>query len=243
LANLSEEELILKKEDMHEFGGYFIVNGNERLIRMLIMNKRNYPVAFTRGSFVNRGKFFTPYAVQMRCVRDDMFAQTVIIHYLTDGNCMLKFIYHKQEFLIPVYVLLKALLASSSQQDGSTDAQIYNKLVKGYFKNRQISDRVEVMLSDGHKLGLHSQEKCLAYLGSRLRTVLEGVTQDMTDIEVGRFLLERVLFVHCSNFKDKFNTLCLMIEKLYAYVSGECLGDNLDATSNQETMLGGHLYV
>jgi DNA-directed RNA polymerase I subunit RPA2 len=33
-----------------------------------------------------------------------------------------------------------------------------------------------------------------------------------------------------------------MIEKLYAYVAGECLGDNLDATSNQETMLGGHLY-
>lgn len=122
LANLSEEELTLRKEDMHEFGGYFIINGNERLIRMLIMNKRNYPVAFTRGSFINRGKFFTPYAVQMRCVRDDMFAQTVIIHYLTDGNCMLKFIYHKQEFLIPVYILLKALLPSSTHSDGSTDA-------------------------------------------------------------------------------------------------------------------------
>lgn len=46
LANLSEEELIRCKEDAHEFGGYFIINGNERLIRMLIMNKRNYPVAF-----------------------------------------------------------------------------------------------------------------------------------------------------------------------------------------------------
>ena len=45
----------------------------------------------------------------MRCVRDDMFAQTVILHYLSDGNCMLKFIYQKQEFLIPAYVLLKAL--------------------------------------------------------------------------------------------------------------------------------------
>lgn len=54
----------------------------------------------------------------------------------------------------------------------------------------------------------------------------------MTDAEVGRFLLERVLFVHCPSFKDKFNTLCLMIEKLYAYVAGECQADNLDATSN-----------
>ena len=72
--------------------------------------------------------------------------------------------------------------------------------------------------------------------------MLEGLRADMTDAEVGRFLLERVLFVHCSLYKDKFNALCLMIEKLYAFVAGECLGDNLDSVSNQEVLLGGHLY-
>ena len=227
LAGLSEQQLVKRKEDMYEFGGYFIINGNERIIRMLIMNKRNYPVAFERGSFVNRGKFFTPYAVQMRCVRDDMFAQTVTLHYLSDGNCSLKFIYHKQEFLVPAYVLLKALLP-----EGATDVFIYNRLVKGYFRNRQVGDQVEVLLGDGYKLGLHSQEKCQQYLGSRLRSILEGILSDMTDIEVGRFLLDRVLFVHCAAYKDKFNALCLMIEKLYAFVAGECLGDNLDSVSN-----------
>ena len=156
LSGLNETELIRKKEDMYEWGGYFIINGNERIIRMLIMNKRNYPVAFDRGSFVNRGKFFTPHAVQMRCVRDDLFAQTVTLHYLSDGNCTLKFIYHKQEFLIPAYVLLKALLPESA-----TDVYIYNRLVKGYFKNRQVGDQVEVLLSDGHKLSLYSQDACL----------------------------------------------------------------------------------
>lgn len=64
----------------------------------------------------------------------------------------------------------------------------------------------------------------------------------MSDTEVGRFLLERVILVHVSAFKDKFNTLCLMIEKLYGYVAGECESDNLDSPSNQEVMLGGHLY-
>jgi DNA-directed RNA polymerase I subunit RPA2 len=95
---------------MAEFGGYFIINGNERIVRMLIMTKRNYPVAFTRPNFVNRGKLYTPYAVQMRCVRDDLFAQTLTLHYLSDGNCHIRFIYHKQEFLIPAYVILKALV-------------------------------------------------------------------------------------------------------------------------------------
>jgi len=52
--------------------------------------------------------------------------------------------------LFPAYVLLKAFLEV-------TDVRIYNQLVKGYFKDRQIGDRVEVMLQDGNKLGLYSQ--------------------------------------------------------------------------------------
>lgn len=74
LYGLSEEEMVKRHEDMAELGGYFIINGNERIVRMLIMTKRNYPVAFMRPSFVNRGKNYTPYAVQMRCVRDDLFS-------------------------------------------------------------------------------------------------------------------------------------------------------------------------
>lgn len=102
--------MVKRHEDMAELGGYFIINGNERIVRMLIMTKRNYPVAFMRPSFVNRGKNYTPYAVQMRCVRDDLFSQTLTLHYLSDGNCHIRFVYHKQEFLIPAYVILKALV-------------------------------------------------------------------------------------------------------------------------------------
>lgn len=36
LNGLSEEDLVKKHEDMAEFGGYFIINGNERIVRMLI---------------------------------------------------------------------------------------------------------------------------------------------------------------------------------------------------------------
>ena len=64
----------------------------------------------------------------------------------------------------------------------------------------------------------------------------------MSDVEVGRFLIERLIIVNVSSFEDKFQTLCTMIEKLYAVVSGECECDNLDTVSNQEVLLGGHLY-
>lgn len=46
LHKLSEEELVKHREDCFEFGGYFIINGNERIVRMLIQTKRNYPIAF-----------------------------------------------------------------------------------------------------------------------------------------------------------------------------------------------------
>ena len=36
LHGLTEEQLVGKKEDCFEWGGYFICNGIERIIRMLI---------------------------------------------------------------------------------------------------------------------------------------------------------------------------------------------------------------
>lgn len=65
----------------------------------------------------------------------------------------------------------------------------------------------------------------------------------MSDIEVGRFFIERHMFVQTKSNRDKFNSLCIMIEKLYAVVAGECELDNLDSPSNQEVLLSGHLYV
>ena len=63
LAGMDEEQLARAREDMHEFGGYFIINGNEKIVRMLIVAKRNYPVCFSRPNFCNRGRFFTAHAV------------------------------------------------------------------------------------------------------------------------------------------------------------------------------------
>lgn len=46
LHNMDLAELVKRKEDVHDFGGYFIVNGIEKLIRMLLISRRNYPIGF-----------------------------------------------------------------------------------------------------------------------------------------------------------------------------------------------------
>lgn len=63
LSKMAPHELVENHEDCNEFGGYFIVNGNEKIIRMLILQKRNYPIGFIRAGYVNRGPNFTHFAV------------------------------------------------------------------------------------------------------------------------------------------------------------------------------------
>jgi len=75
-----------------------------------------------------------------------------------------------------------------------------------------------------------------------MRAALIGPTAEMSDIEVGRFFVQKHIFVNMHQEEDKFNSLCLMIEKLYAVVAGECELDNLDSPANQEVLLSGHLY-
>ena len=42
LANLSPKQLVDHHEESEEWGGYFIINGIEKILRMLIMPRRNY---------------------------------------------------------------------------------------------------------------------------------------------------------------------------------------------------------
>ena len=49
LAHNTAEELVAKGEEPNEVGGYFICNGNEKIIRLLIAPRRNYPLAVQRG--------------------------------------------------------------------------------------------------------------------------------------------------------------------------------------------------
>ena len=237
LSKLSNKELVEQHEDCNEFGGYFIINGLEKLVRMLITPKKNYPVAFMRPSVKKKNSSFTGHIVQMKCMRDDLYSKNLSLYYTNDGNICLGVVYRKQEFLIPVIVLLKALLET-------TDVQIYNKLVKGNATNSEISDRVEVLLRVSKSLSLHSKDQCLSYLGSRFRGELNLLyASDVSDKEVGQIFMDELICVHCHTNLDKFNSLLGMIDKLYALVGEKIQPDNLDSLINQDVLLSGHLYL
>ena len=245
LEKATPEQLIQHKEESEELGGYFIVNGNEKLIRMLIVAKRNFPLAIVRGSFVKRGHSYTKFGCQIRSVRPDQTSQTNVLHYLSDGNVTFRFSWRKNEFLVPVMMILKALVEAN-------DRDIFEGIVGGPssqgVNNTFITDRVELLLRTYKGYKLYGRCASRAYLGEKFRSVLT-VPASMSNEDAGTEFLRKIVLPHLGNCnvteaqdRDKFRMVMFMIRKLYALVAGDCAPDNPDAVSNQEVLLGGFLY-
>ncbi|KAF8427444.1 DNA-directed RNA polymerase I subunit RPA2 [Tirmania nivea] len=235
LEKLSPAELVNRKEETEELGGYFIVNGNEKLIRLLVVQRRNHPMAIIRPSYSNRGASYTNFGVQIRCARPDQTSQTNVLHYLSDGNVTFRFSWRKNEYLIPAMMVMKALVETN-------DREIFDGLVSVEQRdNTFLTDRVELLLRTYKVYGLPTRLETLAYLGDKFRVVM-GLGPDLSDVDVGKEVLRRIVLVHLNDDRDKFRMLLFMAKKLYALVKGDCAQDNPDAIQHQEILLGGFLY-
>jgi len=188
----------------------------------------------------------------MKCVREDFVSQTVTLHYINDGNVMLRLLIKKQEFLIPMIIILKALIECP-------DILIYNRVVRGNKKNSKLRECVEVLLAEGKKYNFSYQSQWLTYLGARFRDLLgfREVTE-INDEVIGEIFLRDYVLIHLHNPQtlnnpsnqqfnsinnEKFNMMCILIEKLYLLAFGEIKPDNMDSPLNHEILLSGHLYV
>jgi len=232
---MSPYELVEHKEESEELGGYFVVNGIEKIIRLLIVQRRNHPMAIIRPSFAKRGKSYSQYGVQIRTVRPDQTSQTNVLHYLNDGNVTFRFSWRKNEYLVPAVMILKALCETN-------DREIFDGLLSiPDRENTFLTDRVELLLRTYKAYQLYTRTETLQYLGEKFRIVMR-VSADMTDVEVGKEFLRKIVLVNLEDPKDKFRMLLFMIRKLYALVEGSCQPDNPDAVQHQEVLLGGFLY-
>ena len=127
---------------------------------MLQIPRRNFPTAIQRSNYKNRGSTYTDLGVAIRCVRHtgDQSSITNTLHYLTTGAASLKFVARKQEFLIPVVLILRALSCSSAPDAadaaagppgaGITDEELYNRIVQGDDKNTFLVARAGLLLQD-----------------------------------------------------------------------------------------------
>ncbi|KAF7683249.1 DNA-directed RNA polymerase I subunit [Astathelohania contejeani] len=211
-------------EDTSEAGGYFIINGIEKVVRLLIAQKRNHVLAFKRASFAKKDKGYTAFCVSSRCVGPNEIGQTFFVHYCEDGNLMIRIFYRKREYLIPAILILKALIETN-------DEEIFNALTSND-DNEIAHKRINILLTKLQNKNLHSRKECLTYLGSHFKNIFKE--QDYTEDQAGEELLKRTFAVHLHSSLDKFNFLIYAIQKLYAFVDGKIKEDDLDAPMNHE---------
>jgi DNA-directed RNA polymerase I subunit RPA2 len=236
LAGMSPAELTQHNEEAVESGGYFICNGIERIFRMLQVPRRNYAMAVTRSAYQKRGPLYSNKGIMIRCVRPDQSGVTLTLHYLNDGSAKLRFSLKKQEFFVPLVLVVKCLADLS-------DREFYERCLGGDVTNAFLSDAVTILLRDHKRLGLATRRACLEYLGQRFRSVLD-IPQSLTDAAAGQMLMDRYILVHLADDNAaKVDLLVLMARKLYGFVAGDVVEDNADSLMNQEILLPGHLYT
>ena len=220
LQGMTQDELIQHKEDPNELGGIFIVNGNEKLIRLFITPKRNHPFAQCRNTFLKRGPLYTNMAVSIRCLKPDQSAFSNFLHYLKHSGMQFRFNYMRIEYTLPVALLLKALTNAS-------DLDIFKQT-----NNQQI-------LRDIHQYNASTQQDYLALLGQRFSSIL-GLIGDAT--ASGHYLLCHMILPHATDYQQKYDLLIFMINQLMDLANGRIQADDMDATSTHEVLLPGHLY-
>lgn len=235
LKGLSPSNLVRMKEEANEFGGYFVMNGIERLIRLLQVPRRNYAMAIERSSYKNRGPSYSDKGVSMRCVRPDQSSVTITLHYLNNGGATLRFVLRKQEFLLPVVMVAKALVEI-------TDKELFDRIVQNDTSNTFMTARLELLLRDAKQFNLYTRTEYLSFLGSRFRDFLP-ITDRCSDASAGQMLIDMYLYVHAEDPNAKLECLMHMIRKMFAFVQGKCAPDNADALMNHEILLPGHLLT
>lgn len=238
LAKAPPKQFIRHKEDAEELGGYFIINGNERIIRMLIAVRRNNPIGLSRNTWKDSFPFYSEFGVSMRCVGPGEKNQNMVLHYLTNGTAKLKVFYNAKSVTMPVVMILRALVDYS-------DKKIFERLTSSYSGKeiRFFENSVITMMKLLKQHGINRQTDALNHIGSKLKQYQsQEIPSWWTDLETGQHLIKSSVAIHLNNDEDKFNCLALMTRKVYALAKAECAIENEDNPMFHEVYSSGQIF-
>lgn len=219
LYNLSKQELIEKGEDPDEPGGYFIINGTEKVLitiedlasnKFLIEEQKSGTSKFVGKLFSEHGSFKIPHTMEK----------------LKDGIFYLTFTRVKR---IPLVVIIKALGLLKDEE-----------LTKFISAEKQYD---EVMINLIEFTSIKNEEEALDYIAKKV-----GVTQSKeVRIERMREILDKYLMPHIGINKEdrifKAYNLCKMIKKFLRVSRGELNTDDKDHYMNKKLKLSGDLLA
>jgi len=219
LNKLTREELIARGEDPDEPGGYFIINGTEKVlitIEDLASNKFLVEKDAT-GPSETIGKLFSEYG---------SFKIPHTIEKMKDGMFYLTFTRVKR---IPIVVIIKALGLVKDEE-----------ITKFISTDRQFD---EVIINLLEFVNIKSEEDALDYIAKKI-----GITQSK-EVRVERMneILDKYLLPHLGikpedRISKAFN-LCKMLKKYILVSNDEISVDDKDHYMNKRLKMSGDLLA
>ncbi|KAL3820061.1 hypothetical protein ACJIZ3_005966 [Penstemon smallii] len=218
-------------QKMHNFGKlpiiYFIVHGLERVITL------NTPMSVVGNSFCEQGEGYTNKAVVIRCVREDQTSVKATLYYFNNGS-----------YVLPVGIILKALTEATDFDFEPSLTGCYDKNYngKGSVAIQLFGERAIVILEELRALSLFTCDQCLEHIGKEFQTLMTGL-EGKSYSDVAKAVREDYIFVHLDHYRDKFNLLIFMLQKLYSMVDKKSVPDEPYVVQNQEVLLPGDLMT
>ncbi|MBS3148116.1 DNA-directed RNA polymerase subunit B'' [Candidatus Woesearchaeota archaeon] len=219
LNKFGRQELIEKGEDPNEPGGYFIINGTERVLvniedlganRFLVDEESGGVSAFVGKLFSEQGSYKIPHTVER----------------MKDGLYYLSFTRVKR---VPLVLVIKALGLVKDEE-----------IMLGVSKDRQFD---EIMINLFEFVDVKNSEEAMDRLAKAI-----GITQTK-EIRLERMieLLDKFLLPHIGLNKDdrltKAQNLCKMLRKYIAVELGEAPLDDKDHYMNKRIKMSGDLLA
>jgi DNA-directed RNA polymerase subunit B len=218
LSAMPREQLIENGEDPDDPGGYFIINGTERvLVNIEDLASNRFLVEHTGGVSEYTGKLFS---------ENGPFKIPHTIERLKDGLFYLSFTRVKR---VPLIVVIKALGMLKDEE-----------IMQSVSKERQYD---EVLINLFEFVNIKDPEDAMDYIAKKI-----GITQAKEiRLERMTELVDRYLLPHVGTSKDdrqaKALNLCKMLHKYISGANGEIQLDDKDHYMNKRIKMSGDLLA
>ncbi len=217
LSKMSEEELIKIKEDPDDPGGYFIINGTERI---LILFEELAP-----NRIIIRKTNSNNVVVNCRINSEkDGYVLKQLFELKRDGIITTTFTALKN---FPVVILFKAL--------GIENDELLLKMIS---KDKEIQNEFLVNL---YEYPIATQEEALDEIGKYLK-----LPQKRLRIQRAQLIIDKYFLLHLGQTKDarlsKALFLAKIVERMIATAIGKEKEDDIDHYMNKRVRLAGELF-
>lgn len=217
LHGLNEEQLIEKGEDPNDPGGYFVLNGNERVLitvedlasnKLFVEETSVGPDKYKAKLFSERGPYRVPH----------------LIEQMKDGLIYLSFTRFNR---VPIIAIIKALGLTRDDE-----------IVKSISEDKQYDD---IFINLFNSLDLKNEEAALDFIAKKI-----GITQAVdVKLEKAREQLDKYLLPHLGiTPKDrlyKAHNLCKIINRFLMISKEDLDNQDKDHYANKKLKLSGDL--